>query len=277
MTRMIISLVGILFMISLVCGVIQVNVYVDDTINGFTPFFNRSEFADGAIQNFQVVFENVGSVGCNTRLRADIYNSNNDLVYTAWSREFPLEPGGVADMNAYWHPRGVGNYTANLSIYYCNLILNGPVFNVSVPNRTTSIMEQNTTGDLLDITYETTMNYVEMRIKPKEDLEGIVIIPKEYPLGWMFSSTRVDSLKKDTEKIVKIDYNPTIWKESGVEFDILSTDGNLYLTKSVEIKEKKELPIEHIIIAVLSIVIIILLIVIFRLKGIRDIENDREQ
>ena len=266
MARRIIFLAGVLFTISLVCGVIQVNVYVGGTINGYMPFFNKSEFANSAIHNFQVVFENVGSVGCDTRLRADIYNSNNDLVYTAWSRGFPLEPGDVADMNAYWHPREAGNYTANLSVYYCNLILNGPVFNVSVQNRTTSIEEKNTTEDLLDIKYETTRNYVEMRIKPKEDLESIVIIPKEYPLGWMFSSTRVDSLKKDNEKIVKIDYNPTIWKESRVDFDIISTDGNLYLTKSVEIKEKKELPIEHIIIAFLSIVIIILLIIIFRLN-----------
>jgi hypothetical protein len=61
-------------------------------------------------------------------------------------------------------------------------------------------------------------------------LENVVIIPSNYPQGWIFTQKRVNELKN--EEIIELEYEPTIWKPTEVVIHAFTEDGEQYASKS---------------------------------------------
>lgn len=274
MNKKIIALsVFLLLMVSSAVAILRVNVYVSSSIDGRIPYFNIPAEVNNTPQSFLVVWENTGSVGCRFRLRADIYeiiNSTKRQIYTSWSEEIPIEPGAQENLVAYWYPKSPGNFTVHTFIYYCNSIEDGPTGNFTV------LKSNITTRAPFDVKTESTESYVEFRFNSREDINDLVIIPREYPLGWIFDSKRMGGIEKGREKIVRVNYEASIWKERNVSFDIVTLDGKFYKQERITLRKKREFPVYHAIIVILVVVIIILSIMLIRYRK-RGVElGDRE-
>ena len=248
---------------------LQLDVHVTEVIDGNIVQVDAEKFINNTPQRFLIHWENTGSVGCRVRMGVDIYNE--ELMYTAWSKELPLEPGDYSELEAWFYPKNSGNITSKIFIYFCNTIQQGPVLNFTAFIPITSDNITNTTRSVVkakkekafDIRAESTENYVEMRIRSKKNIKDLVIIPRECPLGWIFESAKIDEIKKDEEKVVKINYVPSIWKEKTIEFDVVTMDGENHMVKEVILSKKKGYSLEQKVIAILIVVISILLILLY--------------
>ena len=251
-------------------GIIQVSVSVDSNIDGYIPFSEIPSLVNNTYQKFTVVWGNTGSVSCKLRIRSDIYKKSKNrtiLLYSAWSKEVPSEPGTEYTLNSYWYPEEAGNFTVRTKIYYCNLIIDGPAGNFTVIKENISTNKTK----ILDIKISTNKSIVEFDVTPRDDIDNILITPKSYPMGWIFESREIDHINKGETKNVRINYEPSIWKRRNITFMLVSKDNSIIMEKTIELKEGEKgglpLGLEYlyiIIVLILLIIILILFIMLFR-------------
>ncbi|RLE10226.1 hypothetical protein DRJ04_09350 [Candidatus Aerophobetes bacterium] len=222
------------FTVLLVMGLIpavaalDVDVNVESVIQGSLAWINISTKPP---QKISITWENIGSVGCEVRARADFYNTSK-LVYTGWSRAKPLWPGSHADMDIYSNlPEG--NYTVYVRIYFCNEIFKfGPYYFEGKPKKSKA-------GNFEIVNIDTFDDYIDIYIRSNQDVKNLIVIPSKYPVGWIMESARIDFMNSGQIKKARIPYRPSIWKESSVEFTLITEDGNFIQKKTVLLKKEK--------------------------------------
>ncbi len=253
-----------------VYGLMYVSVSVDSSIDGYSPYSNTPVIVDGAFQTFTVVWGNTGSVSCRVKSRMDIFGkvkNKTALLYTAWSREEPSEPGTMHTLYSYWYPPGPGNYSAYSRIYYCNLIFDGPEVNFSVTRGRVSNETVLKSMELLEVSYTTNRSTVEFNIVPKADISELLITPSTYPAAWVFESQLVKNLVEGESRVVKIHYQPTVWKRRNISFTLVSGDGSFLLEENVPLrKENPGLTLEQMLIILLLLIVLILLVLLYRAR-----------
>ena len=255
--KKLVALAVFLLLVSSSAGIMRVSVYVAGAIDGKIPHYDIPEDAAGEPVSFLVVWENTGSIGCSFRLRADVYERVDGTlqpVYSSWSAEAPIEPGGVADLEAFWYPDKSGEYSVRTFLYFCNSIDEGPSGNFSV----TAANRSRLPGLPAEVRASRNLEYVEFAINPKDNLSSVVIVPRDYPLGWAFSSVRKDGLVAGQDNVVRVGYRAEIWKEANVTFDFVSSDGRYYQPVTVELKKPEPFPVYEAVIVVLVLVVLIL-------------------
>ncbi len=251
---------------------ILVEVNIPQSINGNIAYLNFSEEINDKPQKFLLDWENQGSISCRVRVRIDFYNGTS-LVYTGWSKEVPLEPGDHSDFEVYFYPKNSGNFTAEIFIYQCNEIWKATnvTFTASMPQNiiknATNISQLTSKTIPFDVRAESTESHVEIKIKAKEDINGIIIVPERYPLGWIFEGGQVNTIKENEEKTISLGYVPSIWKPEEIELNIVTLDGRYHKVERIRLeKRKKGYNLEHILLASSSMGVIILTILLLREK-----------
>jgi hypothetical protein len=156
--------------------------------------------------NFQEInasIENVGSIGCQYRLRAQIDRKNT--TFTRYSKKKALWPGDSARLELHDYPINYTGVTgAQLQVQYC-----GQTKNISQFNYT------NTENVTTDKTLESrTRELNSERVSIKTGVEEGLMIPQEIPPYWKTGSATVEN------STAEIEYEPTIFKE-GEEFRYL--------------------------------------------------------
>ncbi|RLJ09195.1 MAG: hypothetical protein DRP13_00825 [Candidatus Aenigmatarchaeota archaeon] len=233
-----------------------ISVQVAGTIKGSLDYINLTPVIyEGMPQEFLLNWENIGSVGCALRVRVDIYNNETgEFVYTAWSKKIPLEPGAYNLFKAYWYPDVYGNFTAKYSVLLCNDIYRGPELSFTVlPKNITQ--EKNNIITLKKI--ENTKNNIKLEITANEDINNLFLIPENPPLGWAVEYGEINKIKKGETKILTINYEPGIWKETNLSFNAVTKNGKYFGKINFFIEEKKGLNFEQILILILLIFLII--------------------
>jgi hypothetical protein len=253
-------------------AIMRVNVYVSDLIDGRMPYIDMPAVVNNTPQKFIIVWENTGSVGCNFRMRADIYQRARGklvLAYTSWSKAVPIEPGGAGNLEAYWYPNKTGDYSVETFLYFCNFLSVGPKSNFTVfkANRTLAKMPA-------AIRAESTEDYIDFVINPTEDISSLMIVPKSYPVGWVFDSGEWLGIEKGKDNRLRLGYSAQIWKASNVSFDVVSSDGRYYQSVVVELAKKQEFPTYPVVIGVLVLLVIILSIKVFSYRRGADDEGE---
>jgi hypothetical protein len=252
-------------------AIMRINVYVSNLIDGRMPYIDMPAVVNNTPQKFIIVWENTGSVGCNFRMRADIYQrvkGESVPVYSSWSKAVPIEPGGAGNLEAYWYPNRTGEYSVETFLYFCNFLSDGPKSNFTVfkANRTLAKMPA-------AIRAESTEDYIDFVINPTEDISSLMIVPKSYPVGWVFESGEWRGIEKGKDNRLRLGYSAQIWKESNVSFDVVSSDGKYYQSVVVELAKKQEFPLYPIVIGVLVLLIIILSVKVFSYRRGADDEG----
>ncbi|MCK4490978.1 MAG: hypothetical protein KAU03_00025 [Candidatus Altiarchaeales archaeon] len=248
-------------------GVFLISVNVKEKIDWNIAYERANTIVNNTPQEFLLVWENTGSVACRVRTRTDIYlRENGDYpVYVAWSNEVPVESGIQVTFTSYWYPKESGNYTAKTSVYYCNFLEKGPEVNFTVVKK--KIKDKTKMKEPLEIHISNTENYVEFRMKAERDLRDVVIIADRYPLGWIFESGKISAIEEGQEKIIKVNYIPSIWRGEDIVFEIVTMDGGEYMVRNVELEgEERSLSTEQLIMILLSLVIIIQIVAIITMR-----------
>ncbi|MEA1924395.1 MAG: hypothetical protein U9M95_00840 [Candidatus Altiarchaeota archaeon] len=258
-------------LLSLSAGaLIPVSVSINSDIDGFISYVDVPDHVEDSYQRFTLVWVNSGSVSCRLRTRADVYSGwegNKSLLYSAWSGEMPSEPGTENTLCSYWFPWGDGNYSVDFKIYYCNLIVDGPQRNFTVERERVYFGNLSVlpTPELLDVSASSNKSAIEFTLKSSEDIDGLLITPSAYPTAWVFESTEVGYLKAGNPRSVKVSYEPTIWKSRNVSFTLVSADGSMFFEHVVELKEKKGIPWESIVLGFLFLLVVFLSVLLFSL------------
>ena len=257
------------FLFTTPCGaLIHVAVSVNSNIDGFISYTEVPPLVEESYQRFTLVWVNTGSISCQLRTRADVYSIRDDersFIYSAWSQKIPSEPGVESTLVSYWFPKKQGNYSVDYRIYYCNNIVEGPSFNFTVAGARNYSLSQ---PDILDVTTYNNKSSVEFHLKPKRDIDGLLITPVVYPIAWIFESTEVGDIKAGETKKVRLGYDPTIWKKKNISFTLVSADGSLYLTKKVELTQDKGLDWDAVALGLLLLVVVVLSFLLFSLKEV---------
>lgn len=236
---------------------IEVSVEVRGVIRGRKAYLEFNETSIN-IQRIMMDWENIGSVGCKVRMRIDVFNST-DQLYTGWSPEEPLEAGDHTLLTTYWIPSNPGNYSANITVYHCNRMFFVDTINFSMIMRNFTEMPARVrvNSDEHNIIFE---------VKAMENIDDIVLIPSNYPLGWVLESKKISGIKKGETKRIKLGYEAEIWKPRQVTFDMVTEDGRYKVTKTFTLKKGKNYG-EIVFLALSLLFILSLTINIYLLKG----------
>ena len=229
-------------------------------IKGETRYINYSTDVNQTPQKIWTYWEDKGSVGCTNRLRIDIYNASidkltkpgnfsidplnitnqNRRIYTAWSKAVQFNSGANDNLITYWYPYNIsGNFTAQFRLYSCNEIYEKPpfMFEVMPWKEFPPINEENELFDKIEIKNINESN-IEIRVKPKEDMNNTLIIPEKYPHGWIFEYGYFDKMKKGKEYSANINYAAGIWSPENVTLAFVTEDGKHYFQKTFLIKKE---------------------------------------
>ncbi len=240
-------------------------VYVSVTgkIQGRIDYQNYSSHLDSAPQAILMNLENIGSAGCIVKVRAD-FRKGDKYLGTSWSEIEPMEPGGHFLFHNYWMPDETGTITADITIYQCYELFDGGKILFQVVNSTV-----HETRNLHVTDVKNSKNEINLTITANRTLHNILIIPKDYPLGWIIEPRKIDNIEAGEQKTISIEYEPSTWHAQTLGFNIVTQDGSEFMRHEVHLKEiKPETPPfnKEIIIWFLLAMVVLLTIWIFRLK-----------
>ena len=178
-------------------------------------------------------FVNPGNVPYKVRARLDIFKDSNH-VFTGWSEEIPFNLGDDKYIQIYWYPENTsGKFKGILRLYYATEMMDDgsiefEIKNDKLPDETIQLLDLETYEDEMVLT-----------LKSDENVENVVIIPKNYPLGWIVSQNNIEKLEKDKETKVRISYDPSIWEpKNKITFQVATEDGK-YFGQSSFVMDKK--------------------------------------
>jgi hypothetical protein len=179
----------------------------------------------------KVSFElfNSGSIDYKARVRLDILKQNN-LLQTVWSNEEDFVPGATHHFDIYYPVNLVGNFNAELKIYFANEIKDLKSFNfqvkkITLPDRAFDIKNLNT--------YE---KEIVFNIISNKTFEKILIVPTNCPIGWICEQTKIEKINENELNKIKLYYIPSLWKESDININIFTEDGKYITTKTFTLK-----------------------------------------
>ena len=224
---------AILFCILLLPGpvlALKIEVNVKGKIGGHIEYFEMEKKVD-SVQNFLVQWYNTESVSCVSRIEFKVEGKN--YSESVWSEAKDMLPGISDYFEGYWIPPQKGNYTVKIIVHHCHQVIESDPINFSVyslpqPKKTIEIEAKNLPG-----------RKIQIRLKSEKDLKNVVVIPSNYPIGWIFNGRKIENLKAG-ETTIELDYEPSVWREEPVSFQAISLDGSYASNKTILIlKEEK--------------------------------------
>jgi hypothetical protein len=78
------------------------------------------------------------------------------------------------------------------------------------------------------------MSYSDIKLGIDSDADKVILIPCEYPTGWIFEQAVTD------DKEAVINYEPSLWVPRTVSLYAVSSDGRYYGKKTVMLDVKKD-------------------------------------
>lgn len=227
MKKILFSILSFLLIIQIAnCAMIEVKIPQDLKGNISSYSFNYSL----DLSKFQVEFYNTGSIAYKSRIRMNIFN-DSQWLFTGWSEEKTLMPGDRKYFEIYWYTNSTGNFTVNLRPYFANEILEKQF----TFEKNTSYLPE----DIFDIeNFRTYNDYVIFDVKSKKDATNVIIMPHDFPLGWVFEQKKIDIINKGVEKTVVIKYQSAVWTLGKIAILVASDEGKYYTEKTFELKKE---------------------------------------
>lgn len=206
----------------------MISVNVPENLKGSITLFSYGPFLD--ILKFQTEYYNTGSIAYKARIRIDVFN-DSQMVFTGWSDEKSMMPGDRKNFEIYWYTNSTGNFTAKARVYFANEI-NEEELNIEkkVSTFPESIFEIES--------FRTYDNHVIFDLMAKKDARNVVVIPSNFPLGWIFEQKKIDSINKDEGMTVILHYYPSVWTPQNINLVIASDEGRYSTEKTVELRKE---------------------------------------
>ena len=207
----------------------KITVKIGEVLSIEASDFEYDSLIDKGI--FKVSFElyNTGSTGYKARARLDVFNGSK-LIFSGWSEEKSFTPSTRKSFTLYWCPSKKGKFNAEIRIYYANEIKTVKKIKFEVKNVTPY-------SDVFEIkNLKTFSDEIRFALRSKKSLKDVLVIPSDYPLGWIFEQKKIDDLIKNEEKEVSIKYEPSLWKNTTLTLNVLTSDGKYLTSKSFKLE-----------------------------------------
>lgn len=228
---------------------LRINTEIKGVVTGYIDYLDYENFTSGP-QEFVVNYVNSGSVGCRVRFEFDIMRGNA-TVYTAWTKESPLDAGGADVFRSFFLPRESGDYTAKVRIHSCNMVEDGPEFNF------TAYAPAGKSLNPFNFTVDNDMEFVRIKVESEMDFEKVVVIPENYPIGWIVEPV-VFNVTGGGVREVFVRYRPQIWHPERMSFVVVSGDGLYRGAFNYSLRENRGFDVEKVIVYMLIFVCLVL-------------------
>jgi hypothetical protein len=182
------------------------------------------------IIKFDVEFYNTGTIGYKSRIRIDVFNGTNN-IFTGWGKENVLMPGDRKNSEIYWYFNSTGNFTVRIRAYYANEIVEK-----AFPVEKNTSSESSNIFEIKD--FRVYDDFAVLDVSAKKDAKNIIVMPSDFPAGWIFEQGKINLIKKDNKKTITIQYLPDVWSEKDMKLEITSDDGIYYTENMVKLKEE---------------------------------------
>jgi hypothetical protein len=207
----------------------DIGVSVAETLEGEITsllFDNRNN-----IIKFLPEFLNSGSIAYSGRIRIDVLK-DSELISTIWSEEEAFMPGDRKNFEMYWFSDSKGVFSFKTRVYFGNEIkeYRESVFEVA---------ESVSPEDVFKVKeFRTYDDFIVFDIYSDKDVENLIIIPYRYTPGWIFEQKKIDSMKSNETRTIRVSYKPSVWGSKEVKLLIVSNDGE-YSKEEIFTLEKK--------------------------------------
>lgn len=230
LTRIAILIFLLLFFFSFGRAAI-IDVEIPKSLEGNVSSFSYDSSKD--IMKFRFEFYNTGSTAYKARFRLDLLN-NSKIFFTGWSDEKVLMPGDRKNFEIYLYSNSTGNFTLRSRVYFGN----------EIQEKIFSLEKKGSFSpeDVFEIeNFRTYDDFIVFDVKANKTAKDVVILPHDFPLGWVFEQKKIDFLNENEKKSVAIKYHPTVWVEGKISL-IVASDGGKYKTEKI-FEMKKEVGI----------------------------------
>lgn len=196
----------------------QIEVEIPEEIGGEARSFSKDV---GDLTEFKMEFYDIGSIPYTARMRVDLFK-DSELIFTGWSGESEMTPGRRTNFDILWYGQETGKIDGRLRMYFANEIVNQE-FVIEKG-------EMSSAESVFDVSsFRTHDDYVIFDLVSEKDVGGVVVIPDDYPLGWVFEQVQIGDMKAGERKIVVLPYEPTLFVESTATIVVVS-DAGAYVT-----------------------------------------------
>jgi hypothetical protein len=224
------TLIFLLFFIPIVlAGVVKIGVKMGVKGDISALFHNISN----GVLKVNPEFYNTGSVAYKVRVRLDILNST-DIIFTGWSKEETLMPGERKNFEIYWYTSRTENIVAKLRAYYGKETIEREM-RYKVENNQSS-------EDFFQVKFFRTYDdFIKFQMRSNKSLSNVLVIPKNYMMGWIFEQKKIENLNANQNIEVIIPYKADVWFSHDINIDVVTEDGRYYSVFSFNLQKEKDL------------------------------------
>jgi hypothetical protein len=222
------AFIFLLFIVPLVsAGIVKIGVKMGVKGEISALFYNASN----GVLKISPEFYNTGSVAYKTRFRFDIMNSS-DIIFTGWSKEEALMPGERKNFEVYWYTPTTKNIVAKLRAYYGKEIIEREI--------KTKVKNNLTYEDVFQIkNFRTYDDFIKFQLRSNKTLSNVLIIPKNYMMGWIFEQKKIGNIEENRNIEVIIPYETEVWLSHDITIDVVTEDGKYYSVFSFNLQKEK--------------------------------------
>lgn len=167
-----------------------------------------------------VEFYNSGSIGYKATARLDIFNGSKS-IFTYWTDSREMVPGKKEYFDLYGYVPSSGNYSKRLRIYFANEVLEKWY---SASQWTVSKREGIFTAKNPFSGTESGNEYLEFDLSSNQSIENVLILPSNYPRGWIFPGTKA-GLEANTTYRQRLLFEPDMPSPGNISIIVVSSDG----------------------------------------------------
>jgi hypothetical protein len=186
----------------------------------------------GPPQKHILLWANTGSVDCQSRARVEIYNTQDQRVFTAWSHLERLSPSQEAEFRLYSN-LPPGQYTLRIRVYHCNEVFDQNPVNLTITR------EPEHAGSIDFVSYSVREGFLDVSVRSSHDLENVAIVPEGFPAGWVFSQGFIESLRAGEAMTATIPLEPSVWIDRKVTLSAFSENGEYHSQKEIVIRKQE--------------------------------------
>lgn len=206
---------------------VKIGVKMDIVGNISALFYHSSN----GVLKIEPEFYNTGSVVYKAKARLDVMNGST-IIFTGWSKEENLMPGERKSFELFFYtPETLENVTARIRIYYGYEIAERKI-NLRIENN-------RTVEDVFQIkNFRTYDNDLRFQIRSSKPMKSILIIPKDYTIGWVFGQKRIENPEANRNIEVDLPYEAPVLLPQNITIEVVSEDGSYYYSNSYALQKE---------------------------------------
>lgn len=217
-----------MFVVS-VASAADISVNIKETLDAKVTAF---QYGEADLVNFSVELYNTGGFPYLARPRIDVLQPDGS-VFTSWGQERAVQPGERSSFGLFWFTEAVGSFPARLRYYF-----GGEQQSLEFVIDKPSSGQAQSAFSVRD--FRTYDRYVVFDVASSIDARGVVIVPQNYPPGWVFETRQLDRLTPAASRTVVLPYSG-VYVPSDIEILVASDSGNYATIAPLKMEKEKGL------------------------------------